>query len=477
MAVSESTTPQDPATRKQRGAWYTPAELIEVLVTRTVERDWATARAASRPLRVIDPACGDGRLLAAVAAHLAPWGVPCELIGVDIDPGAIAAAREVLGPAARLIHGDALDPQVLPTAGNADLVIANPPFVSQMAAHTSRGGSSRLGGGPYADVAAEFCALALDLADLSGGRIALVIPQSLLTARDAGLIRARMETMSRALWDWQCDRLLFDAAVRVSALGRELNSDHSGSEPTDLEPVNWGHMLATARGIPEPGRLHTRGTVGDRARARMNFRDQYYGLIPAVIDSTPTADTDHPPFITSGIIDPGICRWGHQPVRFAKRLFHAPRVDLDALDPTMQMWARGRLVPKVLVASQTGVIEAVADTAGAWIPGVPITSLVPHGPAGTDDIALLELAAVLTCPVTSLLAWWDGAGSGLSARSIRISPRLLMALPWPAGDLGPAVTHLRAREIAACGRAVAQAYEMDLDHPAINWWEQALPDI
>lgn len=474
MAGSESTTPQDPATRKRRGAWYTPAELIEVLVTRTVDPDWAAVRAATRPLRVIDPACGDGRLLAAVAAHLARSGVACDVIGVDIDAGAIAAARAVLGAEAQLICGDALDPQVLPTAADADLVIANPPFVSQMAAGTSRGGSSRLGGGPYADVAAEFCALALDLADPQGGRIALVIPQSLLTARDAGPIRARMQSASVALWDWHSDRLLFDAAVRVSAIGRELTPATHGAQTAPPQSANWGHLLAVARGIPDPGSLRTHGTVGDRARATMNFRDQYYGLIPAVIDSTPSTDTDHPPFITSGIIDPGVCRWGHQPVRFAKRLFNAPRVDLRALDPTMQHWARGRLVPKVLVASQTRVIEAVADTAGAWIPGVPITSLVPHPSDRIDDTALLELAAVLTNPVTSLLAWWDGAGSGLSARAIRISPRLLAALPWPEGDLHTAVEHLRAGETLACGRAVAAAFGMDPHHLAIRWWEQAL---
>lgn len=477
MAGSESTTRHDPATRKRRGAWYTPAELIEVLVTRTVTRDWAAPRAAHRPLRVIDPACGDGRLLAAVAAHLAPWGVGCELIGVDIDPGAIAAARAILGPEAHLLCGDALDPQVLPTTADADLVIANPPFVSQMSARTSRGGSSRLGGGPYADVAAEFCALALDLADPQGGRIALVIPQSLLTARDAGPIRARIDTASTTLWNWHSDRLLFDAAVRVSALGRELTPVTGTVHAEALQSTNWGHLLATARGIPEPGPLRTHGTVGDRARATMNFRDQYYGLIPAVIDSTPTTDTDHPAFITSGVIDSGVCRWGHQPVRFAKQLFAAPRVDLRALDPIMQNWARGRLVPKVLVASQTKVIEAVADTSGAWIPGVPITSLVLHTHVCGDDTALLELAAVLTNPVTSLLAWWDGAGSGLSARAIRISPQILAALPWPEGDLGPAVEYLRAGEIAACGRAAAQAYGMKPDHPAISWWEQALPDI
>ena len=112
-------------------------------------------------------------------------------------------------------------------------------------------------------------------------------------------------------------------------------------------------------GVPPLPALATDGTVGDRAPCSLNFRDEYYGLVPAVSD-----DGDGPPLVTSGLIDPGRCLWGDRPVRFAKREFAAPRVELARLDTSMRAWARRKLVPKVLVANQTRIIEAVADPDG-----------------------------------------------------------------------------------------------------------------
>ena len=71
-------------------------------------------------------------------------------------------------------------------------MVGNPPFLSQMAAATTRGGSSRHGGGPYADAAVEFLALAMRLARPDGGRVGLVLPQSIIGARDAGPVRAQV---------------------------------------------------------------------------------------------------------------------------------------------------------------------------------------------------------------------------------------------------------------------------------------------
>jgi hypothetical protein len=464
--------------RKRLGAWYTPDQLIAVLIERTIQRDWVdtVTHQGTRVLRVLDPACGDGRLLEAAGAQLNSWGVKHQLIGVDIDPEATRAARQRLGAKALIIDGDALGPALLQATehGPCDLLVANPPFISQMSAQTTRGGSSQHGGGPYADVAAEFCALALSVTSPDHGRIALILPQSLLTARDAGPIRARMDNLSRPLWDWHSDGLHFDAAVRICAIGRELlptNGSSAHAAPTAHASGTWGHLLALARGVPEIGALHTDGVIGDRADLNANFRDQYYGLVPAVRDSNPNADSHQPPFITTGLIDPGVCHWGSRPARFAKQNFAAPRVDLTQLDPAMTAWAKRKLVPKVLVATQTQVIEAVADPTGAWLPGVPITSVVPKAPGAT---AVWEIAAVLTSPVATLAAWWSSAGSGLSARSLRISPRLIALTPWPKGDIAAAVHHFQAGRIADCGREMAAAYDMDPAHPGIEWWLNSL---
>ena len=113
-----------------------------------------------RPMRVLDPACGDGRFLLAVAEALTGRGQRFELVGCDIDPEALDRVGDAR---IRTIHDDALAHDW--GSEQFDLVIGNPPFLSQMAADTSRGGSSRHGGGPYADAAFEFLALAVRLAN------------------------------------------------------------------------------------------------------------------------------------------------------------------------------------------------------------------------------------------------------------------------------------------------------------------------
>ena len=87
-----------------------------------------------------------------------------------------------------------------------DVVLGNPPYLSQLAAATSRGGASRRGGGPYADAAAEFLVLAVGLARPGGGRVGLVLPQSILGFRDAGPVRAEVEQLAEPIWSWWSPR-------------------------------------------------------------------------------------------------------------------------------------------------------------------------------------------------------------------------------------------------------------------------------
>ena len=474
-------------TRKDLGAWYTPPPLVDLLCERTITAEWLRRRPSR--LRVVDPACGDGRLLAAVAEHLGRHGRHADLVGCDIDPVALDAARRTLGDAADLRCVDALtidwaidgtiDGTIDGATGSGDapfdLVIGNPPFRSQMATRTTRGGSSRHGGGPYADTAAEFLGLAATLA-APGGRIALVLPQSILGSRDAASIRCRIDTDFERLWQWWSPEHLFDAAVLVCALGFERRSPNVGRRSGLDRTVgaattddgdrrgNWAEIIADARGVPRPDGLDTAGTLGRLAVITTNFRDEYYGLVPAVSDTA-----DGPPLITAGSIDPGRCLWGERPVRFAKQRFTAPRVDLERLSGPMQAWAARKLVPKVLVASQTRIIEAVADPGGRWLPGVPVTTVVPR--AGANPSATIaEIAAVLTSPVASAVAWHRAGGTGLSAAALRLGPGPLGALPWPAGDLAGAVAALDEGDIDGCGRQVALAYGLDADDAVIDWW-------
>ena len=456
-------------TRKQLGAWYTPPDLVDTVVDAVITPEFVAGRAL--PLTVLDPACGDGRFLLAAARRLHDLGAAAALTGCDLDASAIGAARARLPSDAELVEADALTTPW--RERRFDLVIGNPPFLSQLAASTTRGGASRRGGGPYADAAAEFLALAGELVDPDGGHVALVLPQSLLASRDAAAIRCSIGERAQMVWSWWSHRRVFDAPVHVCVVAFEFGMP----EPHDRRE-NWAHVATSRQGVPAvPERLLVDGRLGDRARLNANFRDEYYGMVPAVGDHP-----SGPRLITSGLVDPARSWWGERPVTFARQRYERPRVDLDRLDDDMVRWARRRLVPKVLVANQTRIVEAVCDPDGEWLPAVPVLGVYPtgshwddteHRPAHEVASASWEIAAVLTSSVASAWLWHRGAGTGLSADSIRLSPVTLGALPWPAGDLGAATGALREGDVRGCSTAVTRAYGI-ADAAALEGWWTAL---
>lgn len=376
-------------TRKQLGAWYTPPELVEAIVREAVF-DGAVS--------VLDPACGDGRFLQAT-------GLP-QQVGVDIDPET------------NYVHDDALARDW----GDArfDVVVGNPPFLNQLASATSRGGRSRFGGGPYADAAAEFLALAIRLCR-PGGRVGLVLPQSLLSTRDAAAIREAVDSAAALRWMWWSNTQMFDAGVRVWAGVWEVGGQQRAVRraygpnfdelPARPRPTTWAGLLTDG----EPA-AHNGPVLGDIATFTVDFREQYYGLVGAVSDNAAG-----PPLITCGLIEPGRCLWGERRVRFAKQGYAAPRVAVDQLSPRLQRWASSRLVPKILIANQTKMIEAVHDPDGQWLPSVPVITCV------SDDCE--RVLNVLGSTAANEWVHHHAAGSGLGAGTVRLNPKLLAGVP------------------------------------------------
>lgn len=465
------TRPQTAGDRKRQGDFPTPPALVQLVVDHNMP-----AVVPGSPVRVLDPACGDGRFLVAAGHALRRLGARPKLHGIDIGGSAVDAARSALaatGFEARVEQDDALRRHW--GGASYDVVIGNPPYLSQMAAATTRGRASEHGGGPYADACAEFLALAVRLARPDGGRVALVLPQSILASRDAGAVRDEVDRLAEMTWSWWSPRRLFDAHVFVCALG--FTRRHNG---TDVAPAPWAHVVTAALGVPELPPLATSGTLGDRATLSANFRNEYYGLVPAVVDEVDDSagdgdgDGEHPPLVTSGLVDPGRCWWGARPVTFARRRLARPRVRLDRLSPAMRRWADALLVPKVLVANQTRVLEAVADPGGAWLPCVPVLTARP-----TLAADVTAVAAVLTSPIASAWAWHRAAGTGLSANSLRLGPRWLAELPWPARPLGAAEVALCRGDLEGCGRLVMQAHGFDpstlFGSELLSWWTARLP--
>jgi SAM-dependent methyltransferase len=380
--------------RKLLGAWYTPTELVDAVASEVL-RDFT-------PRTVLDPACGDGRFLE-------PFASTAEVTGIDIDP----ATRWTRGDALAIDWGHQ----------RFDAVVGNPPFLNQLSSSTSRGGRSRFGGGPYADSAAEFLALAIRLTR-PGGRVGLVLPLSMLSTRDVAVIRDEVSRTAALRWMWWSPTQMFDANVRVWAGVWQVGA------PQGEVRRSYGPRFEARRSVAMPPKwsgliadtvlqAHEGPTLGDIAAFTADFRDQYYGLIGSVSDTTVG-----PPLITSGLIEPDECWWGRRETRFAKQTYSAPRVDLSSLSPALQRWAAARLVPKILIANQTRRIEAVIDRDGGWLPSVPVITCT------TDRLD--EVAAVLGSDAATDWVRYHAAGSGLSATSVRLTARLLASIPLPA---------------------------------------------
>jgi adenine-specific DNA-methyltransferase len=110
------------AQRRELGAVYTPAAIVEAMV------EWAHVEHVT-PTRIVDPGAGSGRYLIA-AARLFPLA---KLIAVDVDPLAMLVLRanaSVLGFAERLsVHLVDYRALELPAVDGATLFIGNPPYV------------------------------------------------------------------------------------------------------------------------------------------------------------------------------------------------------------------------------------------------------------------------------------------------------------------------------------------------------------
>lgn len=120
---------------KATGRHYTPAALARFLADLALEQF-----PRGGPRSVLDPACGDGSLLAALLERLPPGEHgQLRLTGFELDRPALDSARARLRshrpdptPTLQLVQGDFLascDPAGSPGRRPFDLILANPPYV------------------------------------------------------------------------------------------------------------------------------------------------------------------------------------------------------------------------------------------------------------------------------------------------------------------------------------------------------------
>ena len=364
-----------------------------------------------------------------------------------------------------------------------DACIGNPPFLAGTRRHTARsqarGRVLRDNGypiGAFTDTSAVFAALCGRLVR-NGGTVGLVMPQAFLAASHARAVRSALTESGRLRSLWLSQGMDFEAAVDTCAFvwrrcpPRRSEPDkverYTGNPPTSngwssgQDLPTWSGLWADLRGVPRVGPRDS--DLSGLLSATADFRDQYYGLLPHIVEHEPgMSDDEYPPIITAGLIGAGELRWGRRSTRLGKRAWRAPRVDLAALrerDPRLGAWADTRLVPKILVAAQGRVIEVVVDEAGCWLPSVPVITATV---ADTD--LLWTAAASLSSPGASAYAATHAAGAGLTATSIRLTARQLVSLPIALVAAGKQFARLQLA--SSGGQQIAAVDDSALDHGA-----------
>ena len=506
----------DAAGRRSGGAFYTPAAVAAAVA------GWALERPRSARPVVCDPAAGGGAFLLAAADVLVAGGrSPKEvvgecLIGADVDPVAVAVTEAVLhlwcgGVAVpRVVVADALALDTGDWPLRPDVVVGNPPFLNQLGRATARSRGDiaalrrRFGATvtAYADTAVLFLMMATDLVG-PGGTVALILPESFLATRDAGAARSAVLDDASLEALWVPSVLVFPAAaVRICVPVLRRGGDRQGrlrlwrGMPPRLaseaevdagvlsEAPTWSHLLSAGSDTPVCS-LEGEGVLGQWCVASADFRQHYYGVAPFIVDD-PAGDLDDesfPRLVTVGLVDPAVCRWGQRPARHHRRRWDQPRVDLARLRSESELgpWAASRLVPKVVVATQTRVVEAAVDTDGTWLPSTPLITVV--APAAR----LWHIAAALLAPPVTLWALRHWEGAALSAGSLKLGAAQVRSLPAPrpGADWDEAADGVRrAAEAAdeverrhwllAAGTASSRAYGID-DPAVVAWWQARLP--
>lgn len=503
-------------TRRRTGVHYTPARLADSLVELALEH------LRRVPESVVDPSCGAGSFLLAAADALVDAGVEpsqvlLRLAGADVDPAAVAACRDALEAWAgehRLAPGaaDVVDLRVAdmladPPAdwsGRFDLVVGNPPFLGQLSDTTARDATQRAavrerftGVGPYTDTAALFVAGSLDLLH-SGGVSLLIQPASFLATRDTAAVRDRVLRDAQLVAMWASPELHFDAGVHVCAPVLRVGGDRSSGGPVsvrwggDLAAIgelrspepgdSWGPLLAQPLGVPTvPDVPVARQRLHTIAASTAGFRDEFYALAEAARElDEPGFVQSSPRLVTVGMIDPSRLTWGYRPRKLAGRQVTAPRLDLVALQessPRVADWVRRRLRPKVLVASQTRVLEAVADPVGDLVPITPVISVEPF-----DTADLWRTVAALLAPTASAAAAARRLGTGMSVGAVRWSASAVGDIELPidrvAWDRGAVLARrladadggTRADLLARLGRTMCLAHGCSPDAEVMAWW-------
>lgn len=445
--------------RSARGAWYTPEAVVRGLV------GLATVDGVV-PSFAVDPTCGGGAFLLALLDRLVELGrqparALTEVAGLDIDRGAVDVSRWSIGLWAErngvavtpadidVSIGDALVayPEHWPSTAT---VVGNPPFATPLRTgavrakdQAFRDGREHLLG-PYTDLAAMHLLGAIENST-TGSVVVLVQPQSVLSGRDTRALRDHCDEVAPIHGLWAAREPVFDAGVRACAAVLKPGTVPpdtvrlaSGPDVAEVglevhRPGLWSVYAARALGAPVlPPRLTMvsgpsaeTGRLGSIVTATAGFRDEYYGLVEACREWDGPAGAEPNRLITVGAVEPLATKWGADECRFGRRRWLRPWIDIDSLQPKVRAWTERQSQPKIVLATQSRVLEPVIDRTGGLVPATPLIAV--HAPP--DDLDLV--AAVLLAPPVVAWAWQRWFGAALAVDALKLAARQVLDLPLP----------------------------------------------
>lgn len=413
--------------------------------------------------------------------------VRCLLHGVDIDPLIAQAARIVLWLWAgrpikgveeltpNIVNANSLDvslgkrgfdwhrtfPHVFRRASEGfDVMVGNPPFANAIelegeeALRAVKEDSSQVFADltGTADLAYYFLALADHLTSADGA-IGFVLPRAVLNTGAVKNLRKRLlQSRPPVMIHASSDPFLFrDANIFVTSLvlkGNRKASVPAGSclvsqdqsrpgesprfQSVMIESDNWWSPLL--------------GERNDLIRTSdQSLEDQFelwgsmttgmaYDLQPFIKESseTPRRSKNKPALlklVTTGLIDPGCCRWGEKECRYLKQRFDRPVIDeREDLLPSLRTRLKRVRRPKILVAGLSTRVEAFLDREGCCA-GAVSTYTIVHP---QDDLAALErLCDYLNGEMVSSRLQHELGATALGGGRITITKEFLRRIPLP----------------------------------------------
>ena len=417
------------ATARTAGAHLTSFVLADYLVSRLDRRAGV----------ILDPACGCGHLLTALAEWIGPQS-PADWHGWDIDRESVAVTRIALWVAAGRVGLPAdyrnvrtLDALTSSPPIAADVIVANPPFVGIRQLVRERG----------PDYPAElrgtipqlfgnfdlFVAFLLKMSQWLGerGEFGVIVPAPFWSAEYASKARAALSPLIREVHDFESRILFRDAAVSTNILIG--SADNSGDARVYCEadpsqrPDNASysaHLGGLETGFPTRDSLSgdfiplgdlaevVAGTPGyDAQRTKKALREERDGVGESL------------PFVVSRCIKPYKICFGD--VRFLRDYYQRPVLPTNALSAGKRaLFSQKKVLVKGVGKSLVASRDDHGVAMGVGVYAIRSTKLAPE-----------LILALLNSRVVS--SWYRGhfRGRELSGGYFAVNCNQLRKIPVP----------------------------------------------